>query len=35
MLRKAIKLFCSDSAVHLRELLRKSQTLEQNIAVTN
>lgn len=35
MLRKAIKLFCSDSATHLRETLRKCQALEQEISVNN
>lgn len=35
MLRKTLRFFCSDSASQLRELLRKSQTLQQDIEVSN
>jgi|688.fasta_scaffold548964_1 hypothetical protein len=35
MLRRAIKMFCSETPSHLREILRKCQTLEQDIEVGN
>jgi hypothetical protein len=35
MLRRAIKMFCSETPTHLREMLRKCQTLEQDIEVAN
>jgi hypothetical protein len=35
MLRRAIKMFCSETPSHLREMLRKCQILEQGIEVAN